>query len=70
HGLDPWVHFIPVRRDCDVIGLVADADRTAERDAEIAANGRAFAERHFSRDAVMAYTASLLRLYADAISSR
>jgi hypothetical protein len=70
HGLDPWVHFIPVRRDSDVIGLVADADRTAERDAEIAANGRAFAERHFSRDAVMAYTASLLRLYADAISSR
>jgi hypothetical protein len=67
HGLDPWVHFIPVRRDADVLGIIADAERTRERDADIAQAGRAFAERHFTREAVMDYTAALLREYADAV---
>ncbi|KRB79428.1 hypothetical protein ASE00_20195 [Sphingomonas sp. Root710] len=70
HGLEPWVHFLPVRRDADVLDIVAHADRTFERDAAIAAAGRAFAARHFSREAVTGYMAALLRGYAGAVAPR
>ena len=67
HGLEPWVHFLPVRRDSDVLDIIANAERTLERDADIAQAGRAFAARHFTREAVTGYTAELLRLYASAV---
>lgn len=69
HGLEPWVHFIPVRRDRDLLDMIARADTTAERDAAIAEAGRDFAARHFSREAVTGYMAALLREYAGAIGA-
>lgn len=67
HGLEPWVHFLPVRRDDDVLDIIAHAGRTFERDAVIAEAGRAFAVRHFSRAAVTGYMAALLRGYAEVV---
>jgi len=68
HGLEPWVHYIPIRRDQQVLDLVANADRTVERDARIAEAGKAFFRTHLTRDAVIAYAAELLRQYDRALS--
>lgn len=68
HGLEPWVHYIPVRQDRQLLDLVADAERTAERDARIAEAGKAFFAEHLTRDAVTAYSAALLRQYCEALT--
>jgi len=68
HGLEPWVHYIPVRRDHEVLDLVARAERTIERDLRIAEAGSAFVAQHLTRKAVVVYTAELLRQYHRALS--
>ena len=66
HGLEPWRHYLPVRRDDDVLALVAGAAETIERDAEIAARSTEFARQHLTEAACLSYTAELLRLYLEA----
>lgn len=68
-GLEPWVHYVPVRRDDEVVHLLADADRTENRDRAIAAEGMRFAAKHLTIAAIADYTADLLRGYI-ALTSR
>jgi hypothetical protein len=67
HGLEPWVHYIPVRRDREVLDLVAGADRTGARDARIAEAGTAFFAAHLTKERIGAYTAEVLRRYCAAL---
>jgi hypothetical protein len=63
HGLRPWVHYIPMRLDTQLIELVENADATFDRDENIATQGRDFAERYLSRAAIDRYFADVLRRY-------
>lgn len=64
HGLEPWVHYIPVRNDQDVLDLISNSDVTADRDGAVAVAGRAFAESHLTYANIREYAARLLEGYA------
>lgn len=54
--LEPFVHFIPVRRDLsDLSAQIEWAEGHPEECREIAANAQAFAQRHLTREAAIAY---------------
>ena len=67
-GLEPWHHYIPAIRDADVVAVVESAERSAQRDAAIAARSRQFAHDYLSREASLFYTGQLLRRYVEAIA--
>lgn len=62
-GLQAWRHYLPVRRDEDVLTILAQSDAARERDHAIARRSAAFARDHLSREACGRYTAALLRRY-------
>lgn len=66
HGLQPWVHYVPIRLDVQVEELVDNAGATFDRDRGIATRGSEFAERYLSPDAVDRYFAGVLRRYMEA----
>ena len=63
HGLEPWRHYLPVRRDPDVLDLIAGMAGSADRDAEIADRSTQFARDHLNRRSATTYTAELLERY-------
>jgi hypothetical protein len=63
-GLQPWLHYVPIQHDDDVLHIVETERRTPGFFAPVAQAGRAFACRFLTREALMCYTAALLRLYA------
>jgi hypothetical protein len=63
HGLQPWLHYIPIARAQDV-EQAFDLDLWSPGTlARIAEAGRAFGQRFLTRAAVSAYMAQLLLLY-------
>lgn len=63
HGLEPWRHYLPVRRHDDVLALLAQAGEAEQRDAAIARRSTAFARAYLSETACLHYTADLLGRY-------
>ncbi len=63
-GLEPEHHYLPVAKDEDVLRIVETEQRTPNFFASIAKAGKEFADTFLNRDAVMFYTAELLKLYA------
>ena len=63
HGLEAWHHYLPVRRDDDVVAILGRGEDTAARDATIVANANAFAREYISEQSCRRFTADLLRQY-------
>jgi hypothetical protein len=66
-ALQPWRHYIPVTWDEEVIRIVRLERERPGLFEPVARAGREFAETYLTRAAVMRYTASLLRLYSQAL---
>jgi hypothetical protein len=62
-GLEAWHHYLPARRDDDVVTIVEQAAATRVRDAAIAVESARFARDHLSEAACACYTAELMRHY-------
>ena len=70
HGLQPWVHYIPVRSDLsDLLTHVDWAIAHDDRVQDMVANANAFAEEHLSFPRVALYLDQLLRAY-DGLAQR
>ena len=67
-GLQPWVHYVPVLADSDVDQIVEMESRDPDMFAQIAENGRIFAQSFLTADALRRYTAMLLRRYEDSFN--
>lgn len=65
-GLQPWLHFIPIRDDKDVLHVLDMERQGTGFFSYVATAGTQFAERFLTRDSVLRYTSMLLRLYATA----
>jgi hypothetical protein len=63
YGLDAWRHYLPVRRDDDVMALLDQSAEAVDRDRRIAEDSAAFARDHLNEAACAEYTAALLSLY-------
>lgn len=63
YGLDAWRHYLPVRRDEDVLTLVEQSADAVERDRAVAERSADFARSHLSEAACTHYSAALLSLY-------
>ncbi len=62
-GLRPWVHYLPVSKDEDVMDFISAERKNPGTFADVARNGREFAERYLTRQQAAKYTAGLLRAY-------
>ena len=63
--LVPWRHYIPITADADVDGIVRMEQDQPGMFRFIADEGRAFAQRYLTREAVSAYAAALIRCHAE-----
>lgn len=63
-GLRPWIHYLPISEDRDVITAARLEEESPGCLAAIAASGTQFAGQYLSRAAAKAYTAEVLRRYA------
>lgn len=69
-GLQPWVHYIPIQQDQDVVWAI-EAERSRPGIFKhIADAGKKFAEDFLTRQRAMEYTALTLRLYASCLADR
>ena len=68
-GMQPWLHYIPIAREQDIERAFYVEDWSPGRLECIAREGRAFAQRFLTRDAVTRYTAQLLQLYPACLTS-
>merc|ERR1719375_1180216 len=65
-GLQPWVHYVPVRKDLSNLVEVLETLRANDTFArEIAANGRRFWKERLQPRHLLAYAATALSLIAD-----
>lgn len=62
-GIEPWRHYLPVRRDDDVVTIIGQARNARVRDAAIAGESAQFARDYLSEAACGRYTAELMRRY-------
>ena len=62
-GLQPWIHYIPIRNHSDIEEIVISERRRPGLFEPIARNGREFADRYLTERAGVQYTAALLRRY-------
>ncbi len=67
-GLQPWVHYVPIAHDSDVEKVIEMEARDPEWFAQIAADGRLFAQTYLSAVSLRRYTAMLLRRYEECFS--
>jgi hypothetical protein len=63
HGLQPWLHYVPVNSDRDVERVLALAQHAPELFRNIAENGKRFAQTYLTGEALIAYTARVLQFY-------
>ena len=63
-GLQPWLHYVPISCDEDVVRTVEIELRHPGFFADIAQAGQRFARSLLSRDSAILYTSELLQLYA------
>jgi hypothetical protein len=66
--LQPWLHYVPVRQDADIDAILDMEQESPAFFENIAEKGRQFAATYLSRDAVLAYTAALFKIYAACFS--
>jgi hypothetical protein len=64
-GLRPWLHYVPINEDRDVIRVLETERRTPGFFSRVASEGRRFAEAFLTHESVLGYTAELLSLYGD-----
>ena len=67
-GLQPWVHYVPVRSDADVEKILDWAAMEPARFERIAAAGRVFAATYLTREAARFYMAEVIGLYAACVN--
>ncbi len=65
HGMQPWLHFIPIDCDQQVVDFVLAQNMHHDRHAFIAEQSSAFFRCFLNKSAVMDYTGYLLQLYVD-----
>jgi hypothetical protein len=63
-GLQPWLHYVPISCDEDVVHTVELELGHPGYFADIARAGQRFAQTLLSRDSAILYTSELLRLYS------
>ncbi len=64
HGLQPWLHYIPIATDDEVEKLILMERDLPGSFRAVADAGREFANAYLTREAVLRYTSLLLREYA------
>lgn len=64
-ALKPWLHYVPIHRDADVLAIVRYERAHPGAFAHVAEAGRAFFADYLSRERVVDYTAALIAAYAD-----
>ncbi|HLY46515.1 MAG TPA: glycosyl transferase family 90 [Stellaceae bacterium] len=69
-GLQPWVHYIPIQQDRDVIWVIEAERRRPGIFKHIAESGKEFSENFLTRESAMEYTALTLRLYDACFADR
>ena len=67
-ALVPWQHYVPITHDDDVQSIVETEHRHPMTFANVALEGRRFAQRYLGRAGVCKYTAELLSLYQSCLS--
>lgn len=65
-GLNPWIHYIPIANDLNILRMLEDAQRFDEMHRQIALRSRVFAQQILTRHAILSYTARLLQAYINA----
>lgn len=63
HGLIPWVHYIPVIDDINILRFLDESESLDAIHREIALRSRMFAQQMLTRHAIFSYTARLLQAY-------
>lgn len=61
--LEPWMHYVPIHKDQDVLDAMAVLNADPARAAKISADATAFHDRLLTRSAVVEYTSRLLQAY-------
>jgi Glycosyl transferase family 90/Methyltransferase domain len=69
-SLQPWVHYIPIHTDDDVLWVIEAERRQPGLFKHIAKAGSEFAETYLTESGTMEYTASVLKLYDSCFSDR
>lgn len=64
-ALKPWLHYVPIHRDADVLAVVAYERAHPGAFAHVAEASRQFVADHLTRERVVDYTAALIAAYAD-----
>lgn len=67
-AMNPWIHYIPIRLDSDIVSIVEAERRQPGLFRHIAEAGKEFADTFLTRSSAMRYTAMLLELYDTAFS--
>jgi hypothetical protein len=62
-GLKPWLHYVPIANDADVLAVIEDARRDPARYRAIAKAGRGFRRRYLTQWMVDYYLERLVSLY-------
>ena len=62
--LVPWLHYIPVKNDADVLRIISHEEKNPGAFAHIAEASTTFYNDHLSRQAVFQYTATLIKAYS------
>jgi hypothetical protein len=68
HAMQPWLHYIPISRDEDVETCLRMVEWSPDLPRMIAAEGRRFAQRYLTMEAVVAYARELLSLFPGCFS--
>jgi len=64
-GLIPWLHYIPINADSDVLTIVKQEKARPGTFLTVAEAGRAFAENILTRESILLYTGRILEMYSD-----
>jgi hypothetical protein len=67
--MQPWLHYVPVEKDSDIDGILDMEQASPAFFESIAEQGRQFAATYLSRDAVVAYTVEVFKIYAQCFSN-
>lgn len=62
-GLQPWVHYLPIYADRDVLRMIEEERQDPGRYRNVAIEGKRFAENYLTPFGVMSYIADILQTY-------
>jgi hypothetical protein len=66
-GLQPWIHYVPIACDDDVISMVEKQQENPDLFRHIARQGAEFYQTFLQKDKIYLYMATLLRMYCNLI---